>query len=153
MEINELTERPNIKTDKKLYQSYSQLIKLLNKLKKRQLSQEVFKTINEEVNKINAFSKYKKELRKLLRKSLSRILKLIKAEHKLVIKNHYRNIWLGAGMAVFGLPFGVIFGILLDNMAFLAIGFPIGMTIGIAVGTGMDKKAFEDGRQIDLEIS
>lgn len=29
---------------------------------------------------------------------------------------------------------------------------PIGLAIGMAVGTGMDKKALEEGRQIDLEI-
>jgi len=26
------------------------------------------------------------------------------------------------------------------------------MVIGMAIGAGMDKKAFEEGRQIDLEI-
>jgi hypothetical protein len=37
-------------------------------------------------------------------------------------------------------------------MAFLGIGLPVGMVIGMAVGSGMDKKAFEAGRQLDLEI-
>ena len=152
MEINELTERPNFKTDKKLYQSYFQLNKLLIELKTKPLSQEVINSINKDVDKINVASGSEKELRKLMRKSLSRILKLIEKEHKLVTKNHYQNIWLATGMAVFGLPFGVAFGFLLDNMAFLAIGLPIGMAIGIAVGNGMDKKAFEDERQIDIEI-
>jgi len=38
------------------------------------------------------------------------------------------------------------------HLVILGIGFPIGLALGMAVGTGMDKKAFEEGRQIDLEI-
>ena len=67
-------------------------------------------------------------------------------------KNHYRNTWLALGMAAFGIPLGVAFGMSLRNLAFLGIGLSIGLAIGIAVGTGMDKKAFEEGRQMDLEI-
>jgi hypothetical protein len=37
-------------------------------------------------------------------------------------------------------------------MGLLAIGLPIGMGIGIAVGTSMDKKAMNEGRQLDIEI-
>ena len=55
-------------------------------------------------------------------------------------------------MSAFGIPLGVAFGASLDNMAFLGIGIPIGMAIGMAVGAGMDKKAFEEGRQLNLEI-
>lgn len=29
---------------------------------------------------------------------------------------------------------------------------PLGMAIGIAIGAGMDKKALEEGRQLDIEI-
>ena len=93
-----------------------------------------------------------KELRKQIKNTQSGIIKLIEKEHKLVTKNHYRNTWLVVGMAVFGIPLGVAFGASLGNMAFLGIGLPIGMAIGSAVGTAMDKKAFEEGRQIDLEI-
>lgn len=56
-------------------------------------------------------------------------------------------------MAVFGLPIGIIIGFALDNMAFLGIGLPMGLAVGIAIGTGMDKKAQEEGRQLDIEIN
>jgi hypothetical protein len=69
-----------------------------------------------------------------------------------VPKNHYRNQWLALGMATFGIPFGVALGMSLGNMALLGIGLPIGLAVGIAVGSGMDKKAFEEGRQLDVEI-
>ena len=73
-------------------------------------------------------------------------------EHKMVTKNHYRNTWLAQGMAAFGIPLGVAFGTSLGNMAYLGIGLPIGMAIGSAVGKRMDKKALEEGRQLDLEL-
>ena len=89
---------------------------------------------------------------KQIKKSQARIIKLIEKEHKLVTKNHYRNTWLAVGMSAFGIPLGAAFGASLGNMAFIGIGIPVGMAIGIAIGTGMDKKAFEEGKQIDLEL-
>ena len=34
----------------------------------------------------------------------------------------------------------------------LAIGIGIGMAIGVGVGSSMDKKAFNEGRQLDFEV-
>ena len=61
-------------------------------------------------------------------------------------------MWLAIGMSAFGLPIGVAFGLSIGNIGLMAIGLPIGMAIGAAVGTGMDKKALEAGRQLDIEI-
>jgi len=47
---------------------------------------------------------------------------------------------------------GVVFGIMVDNMAYLGIGLPLGLAIGAAVGSNMDKKAKEEGRQLDVEV-
>lgn len=152
MQIKELIDKPNFIEQKKLFQHYSQLEKLLNELKKKDLSKDVIKAVNDEVEHVNASSGSELELRKVIKKRTSRLFKIIEQKDKIVSKNHYRNIWLGVGMAIFGLPIGVIFGVLYDNMALLAIGLPVGMVIGIAVGTQMDKKAFKAGRQIDLEI-
>lgn len=152
MDIKELKNRPDIDQHKKLYASYIQFDKLLMELRKKELPNETVNSINDGIDQINSVSESEKVLRRLINKTQSRIIKLIEKEHKLVTKNHYRNTWLAVGMAAFGIPLGVAFGASLGNMAFLGIGLPIGMAIGIAVGTGMDKKAFEEGRQIDLEI-
>ncbi|MCB0383501.1 MAG: hypothetical protein KDD05_09465 [Psychroserpens sp.] len=110
------------------------------------------KVINENIDKVNSVPESDKALRKVLKYAQSNIIKLIEKEHKLVTINHYRNTWLAVGMAVFGIPLGVALGVSLGNMALLGIGLPIGMVIGLAVGTAMDKKALEEGRQINLEI-
>jgi hypothetical protein len=152
MDIKELKNRPDIDRHKKLYASYVQFDKLLMELRTKELPNETVNSINDRIDHVNSVSESEKELRSQIKKTQSHIIKLIEKEHKLVTKNHYRNTWLAFGMAVFGIPLGVAFGASLGNMAFLGIGLPIGMAIGIAVGTGMDKKAFEEGRQIDLEI-
>jgi hypothetical protein len=152
MEIKELKKRPSIDQNTKLISAYAQFDKLLTELKKKKLPEEIVNSINNGIDQINSVSESEKELRKQIRESQSSILKLIEKDLKIVTKNHYRNTWLAVGMAVFGIPLGVAFGASLGNMAFLGIGLPLGMAIGIAVGSGMDKKAFEEGRQIDLEI-
>jgi hypothetical protein len=88
----------------------------------------------------------------LIKQKQTKIIKLLEKELKIVPKNYYRNIWLAVGMSVFGLPIGVAFGVSIGNMGLLAIGLPIGMAIGTLVGSRMDKKAFEENRQLDIEI-
>ncbi|MGB5402964.1 MAG: DMT family transporter [Robiginitalea sp.] len=152
MEIKELKNRPDIDQHKKLYASYNQFDKLLMELRRKELTNETVNSINDRIARVNSVTGSEKELRKQIKNTQSHIVKLIEKEHRLVMKNHYRNTWLAVGMAVFGIPLGVAFGASLGNMAFLGIGLPIGMAIGSTVGTAMDKKAFEEGRQIDLEI-
>lgn len=152
MEIKELKKRPNFDQNTKLINAYAQFDKLLTELEKKKLPEEIVNSINNGIDQLNSVSESEKELRKQIRVSQSSILKLIEKELKIVTKNHFRNTWLAVGMTVFGIPLGVAFGASLGNMAFLGIGLPIGMAIGIAVGSGKDKKAFEEGRQIDLEI-
>ena len=151
MEIKELDKRTSIEQDKKLTKRSACFEKLITELKKKEIPPEIVNTINQDIEEINSFSGSNKDLLKQLRKAQVRILKLIEKELKLVPKNLYRNRWMAIGMSVFGISFGVAFGVSLGNMAFLGIGIPIGIGVGIAIGAGMDKKAFEDGKQLDLE--
>ena len=152
MEIKELNKRPNIEQNIKLNRKFLQFEKLISELKTKEIPNEIVRSVNNNIEEINSFSNSEKELRKKIKKAQSRVLKLIEKELKLVTKNHYRNTWLAIGMAAFGIPLGVAFGTSLGNMGYIGIGIPIGMVIGMAVGTGMDKKALEEGRQLDLEI-
>lgn len=152
MEIKELIERPEIEQNSKLNAAYSQLKNLLSELRKREMPIEILNSINQEIDKLNGFSGSDNELLKQVRNSQSLILSLVKKELGLVPKGHFQTMWMAMGMATFGIPFGVVFGLTLGNMAFFAIGIPIGMSIGLAIGAGMDKKAQEEGRQLDIEI-
>ncbi len=152
MEINELKKRPTIDENTKLSKAFNQFEKLLLELRKKTLSNEITNFINEGIDKINSSSDSDKSLTKQIKKTQSSILKKLEKELKLVPKNYYRNLWMGLGMAAFGLPIGVALSTSLGNMAFLGIGLPVGLALGLSVGTEMDKKAFKEGRQIDMEI-
>jgi len=152
MEIKELKQRPEILEDAKSNETFFQFEKLLNELRKKELPDEIVVAINKDVHEINSIVDSGKAFRKKVRQKQAEIIKQLEKEQKIVPKNHYRNIWMALGMAVFGIPLGVVFGMSLDNMAFLGIGLPIGLTIGLGVGAEMDKKAFKEGRQLDIEI-
>lgn len=153
MGINELRKRKGIGENKQLIDAYIQFEKLLTQLRKRKLPDEVVQAINTNIDLIDPDPGTEEDLRKQLRKTQSDILKLIEKELKLVPKNHYRNVWLALGIAAFGVPLGVVFGASLGNMGYLAIGIPFGLSIGLAIGTGLDKKAADEGRQLDVEIN
>jgi hypothetical protein len=152
MNIKELKNREDISKDEKLNRMYSQFGELLNELKKKELSQDICKLINESVDILNLSTLNSTPLTKLLRQKQTAILKQVEKEHKIVPKNHYRTLWMALGMSAFGLPIGVAFGLSIGNIGLLAIGLPIGMGIGIAVGMSMDKKAMNEGRQLNIEI-
>lgn len=152
MEIKELNQKPGIEKNVKLEETYLQFERLLIELRKKRLTDGLVVAINNDIEDLNSTSSSGDELKKIVKKKQARIIALLEKELKLVPKNYYRNLWLAIGMTAIGIPIGVAFGVILKNMAFLGIGLPIGIGIGIAVGTGMDKKAFEEGRQIDVEI-
>jgi hypothetical protein len=150
MKINQLKSRPEINDNAKLLKVYNQFQRLITELEGLGLPDNIIDTIHESIDQLNMTSNDR--LLKETKKEQTKIIKLIEKQLKIVPINHYRNTWMALGMVVFGLPLGLAFSASLDNMAFIGIGLPIGMAIGLAVGTGMDKKAQEEGRQLNLEI-
>ncbi len=152
MQINELNQRQVADNSVKTRKAYDQLDKLLNVLKKKNLTDRIIGSINRDVDKINSIPYHGKAYRRLINKSISGIVELVATELKLVPVNYYRNYWMSLGLAVFGLPLGIVFGTTFGNMAFIGTGLPLGLVIGMAVGMRMDKKALEEDRQLDINI-
>lgn len=152
MNIIELKERQNISDNIKLNRIYVQFGELLKELSKKDLPQKIIESINLDIEELNSTSLTSNDFIKLTKQKQTKIIKVIEKELKIVPKNYYRNIWLALGMSAFGLPIGVAFGLSVGNIGLLAIGLPIGMAIGMAVGSRMDKKAFEESRQLNIEI-
>ncbi|WMN07441.1 hypothetical protein QYS48_28755 [Marivirga arenosa] len=136
---------------KRLEKSIAKIQKLLEALNERDLPEDVLNNINEEIKKINTADTESK-LYEQINKSYNSILKMVEKRLNLVTKNHYLAIWMAIGMAAFGIPFGVVFGLMLENMAFMGSGIGIGLAIGLPIGAGMDKKAKEEGRQLDISM-
>jgi len=152
MNIIELKERQNFSADTKTNRIYIQLGELLNQLRKRNLPENIIDSVNQDIEVVNAASLIGNDFRKLVKQKQNKIIKLLEKDLKVVPKNYYRNMWLALGMSVFGLPIGVAFGASIGNMGLLGVGLPIGMAIGALVGSKMDKKALEEGRQLNIEI-
>jgi hypothetical protein len=145
MNIIELKSRQNISTDIKLSKIYSQFEELLSELKKKELPQNIITTINKSVEQINSSTLTGTQLRKLVKQNQTTILKQTEKELKIIPKNYYRNLGTALGISLLGMLIGLFIGQLL-------FGLPIGMLIGIFIGSAMDKKAFNEGRQLNLEI-
>lgn len=152
MNIKELRNRQDVFAEKKRMAIYSQFEELLNELKKKELNQNVQSLINESVEHINASTLNGTQLTKLVKQKQTAILKQVEKEHKIVPKNYYRTIFMLFGMSGIGIPLGVAFGLSMGNIGLLGLGIPIGMAIGFAIGAFMDKKAFTQGRQLNIEI-
>ena len=151
MNIINLKSRAVISENSKVLRHHHQFEKLISEIKKKELSAELIELINEAIEELNLTQE--ENLKKQLIKKQAKIITQLEKKLKVVPKNHYRNSWLAIGMSAFGIPLGIAFGTSLGNMAFLGIGLPIGMAIGLAIGTGMDQKAFEEGRQLDITLN
>ncbi|MEX1189062.1 MAG: hypothetical protein WED33_07375 [Bacteroidia bacterium] len=153
MEIIELKNWENNSDDSKFTKIYSQFSELLKELRRKDLSENVIESINQDLAEVNASQTEAKQLRKLISKKQTKIIQLLEKELKITPKNYYRVQWMILGMPIFGIPFGIALGLSINNFAILAAGLPMGMGIGIALGSRMDKKAADEGRQLDFEIN
>lgn len=153
MDLIEINERPEFASKEKVNKKITCFSKLINELRKRQLSEKLKQIINHEILNINDSKSSEKEFLKTLAKSQAIVLREMEKDSKLVVKNHYRNLWMLLGMSAFGIPIGVAFGISIGNLGLLGLGFPIGMGIGVGVGSALDNKAAKEGRQLDVVFS
>jgi ABC-type phosphate/phosphonate transport system permease subunit len=150
--MKKLIERQNISENLKASNSYQQLGKLLNALEVKALPTETIDLINQEIEQLNSITDIDKYFVKATKEKENRVIKLVEKKHKIVPKNYYKKLWMILGMSAFGVPIGIAFGLSIGNLAMLGIGLPIGMAIGVGVGSNMDKKAFNEGRQLDFEV-
>ncbi|MDN3677907.1 hypothetical protein QWY90_11360 [Flavobacterium paronense] len=152
MNIIELKKLQVISIDIKLKEYYSQFEELLKELEKKNLPQNTLALINNNIELINSSELTGIQLRKLIKQQQTAILKYVEKTHKIVPKSYYQTLWLLLGITAFGLPIGTIIGLSLHNMGLLGLGLPIGMGIGILIGFKMDKKALNEGRQLNLTL-
>lgn len=153
MHIQQITIDPsNFPSNEKLVNSLIQFQQLIIQLNQKDLPVDLIQEINLQVHEINKATCNEQSLQKLLRSKQAKIISLSAKHSKIVPINYYRNIWMALGMTAFGLPIGVSLGLSLGNIGLLGIGLPIGLAMGVGIGLAMDKKAKDEGRQLDVEI-
>jgi hypothetical protein len=151
--MKKLIERQNISENIKAFNAYQQFGKLLNALELKELPAETVDLIDNEIEQLNAISDTSKYFVKATKEKENRVIQLVEKKHKIVPINYYRKLWMIIGMSVFGIPLGVAFGLSIGKLGMLGIGLPIGMAIGVGVGSNLDKKAFNEGRQLNIEVT
>lgn len=149
--ITPLKSRNNLDQTKGLEKLYIKYQSLIEELNDRAIPEDLMDQVNEEVAELEEITDSGKELKKVMKKSITRVLKLLREEIDLVAKNYHRNTWMALGMTIFGLPIGMGIATAIGNFGLFGAFLPVGMAIGIAVGTGIDKKALKEGRQLDIE--
>jgi len=152
MQIIELKKREGLTNDNKQNKIYFQYKQVLSELDRKDLPDETIAFINENIEVLNASQLSDNDFQKLIKKQQTTILKLVVKEQKIVPKNYYRKLWMLLGMSAFGIPIGLALGLSVNNMGLLSAGLPIGMGIGVTIGSLMDKKALEEGRQLNIEL-
>lgn len=150
--MNILSLEKTDNNDIKISQAVEQFNQLLLLIKEKNIPVSIIEQINKEVAELNSSLLTSNEFLYLIKKKQNAILKLLEKELKIVPKNHYRNLWMILGMTIFGLPIGTAIGISLGNISLLGAGLPIGMGIGIGIGSKFDKKALQEGRQLDIKL-
>ncbi|WP_461629190.1 hypothetical protein [Labilibaculum euxinus] len=143
MTIHKIEERTNTEQNAKLTKAYHKLQVLIDELNKREIPENIQNTINTDIARINSFLETDKKLVRLLRKVYYKTLRLIEKELNLVTKNHYKNLYMAIGVAL-----GVAFSASFDNNG---MGLILGLAIGISVGIHFDKKAEQNGNQLNSE--
>ena len=144
---NELQSTENTRLQK----AHQQVTGLIAALDKREVPQDITEEINIIIANLNAFTGDEKQFARELNQAYQHILKLVQEKLNWVPKDFYRNQWMALGLSVFGLPLGVVMGLALDDMTYMAVFFPLGMVFGMGIGAGLDKKAVEEGRVLDLD--
>lgn len=150
MKFTKLALNQSNHPDKATQKVMNNLSNLLSELENREVNALVVETVNAKVNELNSIPD--SQIKKTGKKTYRELINLVKKEHGWVPKGYYQTMWIGLGMAVFGVPMGVAFSSSLGNTAFIGIGIPIGMAIGIAIGAGKDKDAAEKGLQLNVKV-
>lgn len=133
-------------------QAYDTFIRLLDEIRKHDIPDETIDKINQHLTVFNHGQLAGQSLYRTILRAKQNIVQILEKDIKLVPKNFYRQRWITLGMAVYGMPLGVVLGTTMDNMGLIGAGLPIGMVIGAGVGARLDKKAMEQGNQLDVEI-
>lgn len=150
-EMKKLIDRPGLSVIPKTSNRYHQLILLLSILEKRELPNQIVEFVNTHVDELNALSESDKYFGKKIKNAENKIITHIEKQVKVVPKKYYQKFWQTMGMTAFGLPVGVAISSAAGNSGLIGVGLPIGMVIGMAIGLNKDKKACNEGRQLDYE--
>ncbi len=143
-------DRP--KLPEKLQKRYQRFVQLVAAINEKGVPDDFATEVNPQIEELNAVPDSDPKLRKLIKKTSSTITNKVISELKYIPKSYYQILWMALGISVFGVPFGMMFGFAMDNFGLFAVGMPLGLPIGMAIGAALDKKAADEGRQLNVSV-
>ena len=152
MKIESLKRRKGTEKNKKINKAYNKLQSLIEALDKKEITSPELGSINERIELLNSFNGSEKELIKIINKTYRFIITFIEKNLKLVLKHHFRALWM-----FYGSMAGVVLTSIFTNFDFASIDvfasliLPMAVVAGIVIGIVMDNNAEKEDRQIDLE--
>jgi hypothetical protein len=150
MKYKILILKPEWEQDKKLSERYQLFNQLTRELEQKDVPEKIIAEINIAIEQQNDMEGNSSTLLKSYRALQKKIVKLLEKELQLVTLHHYRTLWTLIGMSTIGIPIGIVYANIIGNMALMSIGIPIGMGIGALLGSLRDKKALENGKQLNV---
>lgn len=136
--------------DPKTQKALQRLEALLAAIEKHKAPTDLIQFSNDQVETLKSMSD-EKLLRRKAKSATTKIIATAVKDHRLTPRKYHQMTWMGLGMAVFGVPIGVALSSGIGNSGMIGAGIAIGLPIGMAIGTGMDKKAASEGRQLDFD--
>jgi len=146
--LNGLIKNANKKSEIKLYENF---IEVLTALKDKNLNEEDFRSIEEELEKLslkNGVDNGKKQLTK----KFSQFKSFLKDNFSLVTEGYFTILGIGIGVAfgsTLGSVFGSVFGI--EPGMQIIFGPPFGLIIGLLVGAYLDNEAEKQNRVLKVK--
>ncbi|MFT4696926.1 MAG: hypothetical protein ACI9SJ_000042 [Flavobacteriaceae bacterium] len=141
IEASQFFKRVLKETDnKREIKVYNSFIDILSNLKTRDLTEEQFLLINNEIKTLNLKSNPENK-RRFFNKKLTIFKRFLKDNFSLITEGYYTTLGISLGMS-FGVAIGASFG----ESTGIAIGISMGMLIGSAIGRNKDLEAEKNNR-------
>ncbi len=138
-----LLKRTDKKSEIKVYKDF---ITILSNLKDRELTEQQYHSIENELDSLKLKSNPNKKKR-YFSKQLNEFKTYLKDEFSLISEGYYTTIGIGIGMSL-GVAIGASFG----ESTGIALGISFGMIIGLVIGRKKDSEAEKQGRVLKTKL-
>lgn len=135
--------------NQKLSKSYKRFSYLINELNGHDLSHNTINFINQHLELVNN-AKKENDLRRQMKSSKIKILKILERKHGIAPKGYYTKLWTILGVFIIGIPSGAALGLILDSIEFSPVGWVLAAIICIRIGRAKDADLSKFGRQLNF---
>lgn len=145
-------EEAKNKSEKKVYNNLAEIFSELNR---KNLTEQQWKSIEEEIEKLR-LNEISDENNAWLKKKRNLFVKFLKNKFSFIIKGYYTGLGMSMGIALgtaIGMIFGILAGVPMGMVYGMMIGAMLGLLAGLILGIIKDNNAEKENRVIRTQIS